>query len=198
MTKEVFINGKYLQALSLLSAQNDIRYYFNALNLRFKTNSVIIEATDGVVIGALKIDLPDQIGGANQFQPDECCLIPIECLANINPKERYMITQEDGIISIKCDGFCVSKPEIQANYPNISEWFKKQTANKIEPSNFDPDLLNRFYKVGKILDAKNMPILIQRGTAPATVLFHQPHNFIGGVASLVVLDKPTIPEWVLN
>jgi hypothetical protein len=198
MKKEVFIHGKYLLALSLLSATDNLGFYTNAVNLRFKTNSVIIEATDKTTCGALKIDLPNQIGGTNQFQPNECCLIPIECLAHISPQERYMITQEDGIISIKCDGFCVSKPEIQANYPNISEWFKKQTANKIEPSNFDPDLLNRFYKVGKILDAKNMPLLIQRGTAPATVLFQQPHNFIGGVASLVVLDKPTIPEWVLN
>ncbi|PIT21471.1 hypothetical protein [Snodgrassella alvi] len=198
MKKQVFINGKYLRALSLLSAKDDIRYYVNAVNLRFKTNSVIIEATDHLVVGALKINLPEQIGGENQFQPDDCCIIPIECLAKINPKVHYIITQEDGIISIKSDGFCASEPEIQAIYPDIPKWFKDQCSKEIKPSNFDPELLNRFRKVGKILDSNNTPILIQRGMASVTVLFQQTPNFIGGISPFWPLKEPTIPEWVFD
>jgi hypothetical protein len=200
MKKEVFISGEYLLALSMLSCTDDLGEYtgLSGVHLRFKEDSVFIEATNYMSGGVLKLDIPDQIGGENQFQPNDTCIIPLKCLMNVEPKRRYMIKLENDIISVSYNGISISSPVIEKDYPNVAKWVKIQSTKDVESADYNPDLLNVFRNIGSMLGAGYIPSLIQRGAMPATVLFRLLPDFVGFITPFIFAKVPVIPEWLNN
>jgi hypothetical protein len=226
MKKEVIIPGNYLLGMAQL-ALNDSEAYVNPIlanvdpdaprkkllsniHLRFKEDSVFIEASCWKAGGVLNFYTPDQIGNENQFQPNDTCIIPLQLVNRLDPDDLYTVTLDNGFIFIKSKETGIQKslpePEVKGTYPDLVKFIQKNSINKIEPAHYPLGLLERFRDAGNIFFIRPhflgsaMPYLTQRGESPATVVFRPFPEFVGYIKPYIVKDidphNMTLPEWL--
>ena len=192
-TMEITIETETLQAMLILAAKKDVRYYLQGVLLETGPKGARLVSTDGHLMGVYKIegDFPVSSG----ILPAD--FITTVCkLAGKQSKVYLKVTPGD-IPVYSTLGF--SMPGIDAKYPDWQRMLPRETVSGIA-GQFDPDLLVRFKKAGKLFGRENPIVSIgYAGPGSAALVDVGVDNFIGLVMPVRADNAPTdSPAWALE
>lgn len=190
-----------MKAMLNLAATKDVRYYLCGLHIVQDKRGTIVEATDGHVLGMLRLDTEVQAPSkvildrdslkpllGTKRQSDE--VVEFEVSAGDLPTQAKVTARVMGMASTfnAVDGVFPDCSRVTPRYASI-------LATPDEPANFDPDLLAKFVACAKELGMKGHVWLRQRGESQALVSIGV-SDFVGVVMPVLGSEKPTIPWWV--
>lgn len=112
----MIIHGKYLKALALLAPKKDIREYLLGVHIEVKGSQAILVATDGAVLGALRVTLTEEY-------ETHTFTIPLSLLTMITTKEEVTVTytkdeQGPGTVTLTQCGQVLSGKAVEGTYPD--------------------------------------------------------------------------------
>lgn len=181
-TNQVRIKGSDILAIKCFASVNDIRVYLNDVAIMFEAGSVFLAATDGLVLGKIKV-------GELECEP-KVCFLPFGWLKSIKETDSIVIT--DGFISLNesnpvelLDG---------SKFPDIGRILHSCITKNDEArvSDLHPMQTVKFYKFATMLGFKNdaaIPIFHTNGDEPALVWFRGIRDFQGVIMPLYYLRK---------
>ena len=180
-TNQVRIKGSDILAIKCLAAVDDVRFYLKEVAIMFEAGSVFLAATDGHVLGKLKV-------GELECEP-KVCFLPYGWMKSIKKTDSIVIT--DDFISMNesnpvelIDG---------SKYPEIGRIFKNCITKNDEArmSDLHPMQTVKFYKFATMLGFKNdaaIPRFHTNGTEIAVVWFKVIPDFHGVIMPMVFKD----------
>lgn len=111
----MIIHGKYLKALSLLAPKKDSRSHLLGVYVEVKGSQAILVATDGAILGALRVTLTEEF-------ESHAFTIPLSLLTMITTKEEVTVTytkdeQWPGTVTLTQCGRVLSGKAVEGTYP---------------------------------------------------------------------------------
>lgn len=194
MENQFTISQSTLDAMLILAAKKDIRYYLNGLHIEFNSQITRVIGCDGHKLGIFQTVSGDNIGAGS-------ITIPRETIENL-PKKSGVLTftmaetfTADGIkaawfINLG-GGAIIPFTPCESKYPDFRRVVHGvQTAGTSGvAAGFNLDYLNQFEKCGNLLAGSKLRVgnrlrLHHNGDAAALVLLNCVDNFAGVVMPL--------------
>lgn len=180
-TNQVRIKGSDILAIKCLAAANDIRVYLNEVAIMFEAGSVFLAATDGHVLGKIKV-------GKLECEP-KVCFLPFGWLKSIKKTDILVIT--DGFISM--NGANPVELLDGSKYPDFGRILHNCITKDDEArmSDLHPMQTVKFYKFATMLGFKKdaaIPRFHTNGAETALVWFKDIPEFHGIIMPLVFKD----------
>lgn len=176
-----FISRKYLKALEVTAAQQDIRSHLISVHFIATRNATYAASTDG-----------HRLGVVNQIMDNEyldCDRLELTVPLNAIKAIKHQAKRADDLIVIEKSGehWLVSdhvldvasgfRP-IETRYPDIQRIIPKETSGEI--AQFNAEYIGDFAKVSKALCLKHPhPIISHNGSSPSIVEFEDEHSYFG-------------------
>lgn len=178
---QVRIKGSDILAIKCFASVNAIRYYLDEVAIMFEAGSVFLAATDGLVLGKIKV-------GELECEP-KVCFLPYGWMKSIKKTDSIVIT--DGFISMN-----EAKPVELLDgsiFPDISPMLRRCITKNDEAriGDLHPMQTVKFYKFATMLGFKNIaaiPIFHTNGTEMALVWFKDIPDFHGIIMPLLLKD----------
>ena len=186
-----------IRAMLHLAATKDIRFYLNGLHIVQDGRGTIVEATDGHVLGLLRV--------SEAPMPPAKVILDRDSLKPLTGTKR----QSDEVVEFYVDGDTVKASamgmlttfkRVDGVFPDVSRVTPRAetlAATPDAPANFNPALLVRFWDCARELGTKGYIQLRQRGQDSALVSIGL-DNFTGVVMPIRANDKFLTPWWVHN
>lgn len=186
-----------VRAMLNLSATKDVRYYLNGLHVVQDARGTIVEATDGHVLGMLRVDDKPHAKPAS-------VIMPTDALKTLRGTKR----EGDQLIE-----FSVSGEYVTASRGGTVSTFKAvegrfPDCRRVTPTNaqlakdeapqvaqFNPELLARFVDCATDLGMKGNMAVRPRGNGPALVSIDR-DDFVGVVMPWRQETPERVAEWV--
>ncbi len=113
----MIIHGKYLKALALLAPKKEIRFYLIGVHVEVKGSQAILVATDGSVLGALRVTLTEEY-------ETHTFTIPLSLLTMITAKDEVTVTytkteQGPGTVTLIQGDRVLSGKAVEGTYPSF-------------------------------------------------------------------------------
>ncbi len=111
----MIIHGKYLKALALLAPKKEPRSYLIGVHVEIKGSQAILVATDGAVLGALRLTLSEEV-------ESHAFTIPLSLLAMITAKDEVTVTytkeeQGPGTVTLIQGDRVLTGKAVEGTYP---------------------------------------------------------------------------------
>ena len=180
-TNQVRIKGSDILAIKCFASVNAVRFYLDEVAIMFEAGSVFLAATDGIVLGKIKV-------GELECEP-KVCFLPYGWMKSIKKTDSIVIT--DGFISLNesnpvelLDG---------SKFPDIGRILHSCITKNDEAKMGDlhPMQTVKFYKFATMLGVKKIaaiPRFHTNGTEMALVWFKDIPDFHGIIMPLVLKD----------
>jgi len=183
-----------LKAMLVLAATKDVRYYLNGLHVRQGQFGTIIEATDGHLLGMLRI--------STEPKPQAEVILERDSLKPLLGTKRQAdelveFYVSEGVVKAAAVGINLTMKAVDGVFPDTSRVTPKNGDLLIEPdapSAIDPYLLVRFAEVSAALDGGKVWVR-QRGQGTCLVNIEVP-DFIGVVMAMRGYEQFNVPVWV--
>jgi len=112
----MIIHGKYLKALALLAPKKEPRYYLIGVHIEVKGSQAILVATDGSVLGVLRLTLAEEV-------ESHAFTIPLSLLAMITAKDAVTVTytkeeQGPGTVTLIQGDRILTGKAVEGTYPD--------------------------------------------------------------------------------
>lgn len=184
-----------IRAMLHLAATKDIRFYLNGLHIVQDGRGTIVEATDGHLLGCLRVS--------------EAPMPPAKVILDRDSLKPLMGTkrQSDEVVEFYVDGDTVKASamgmlatfkRVDGVFPDVSRVTPRAetlATTPDSPANFNPALLMRFCDCARELGTEGYIQLRQRGQDSALVSIGL-DNFTGVVMPVRDDDKFLTPWWV--
>lgn len=184
-----------IRAMLHLAATKDIRFYLNGLHIVQDSRGTIVEATDGHVLGCLRV--------SEAPMPPAKVILDRDSLKPLTGTKR----QSDEVVEFYVDGDTVKASamgmlttfkRVDGVFSDVSRVIPRAEtleATPDAPANFNPTLLVRFWDCARELGTEGYIQLRQRGLDSALVSIGL-DNFTGVVMPVRADDKFLTPWWV--
>lgn len=111
----MIIHGKYLKALALLAPKKEPRYCLIGVHIEVKGSQAILVATDGAILGALCVILPEIV-------EEHSFTIPLSLLTMLTTKDEVIVSyvkdeQGPGTVTLIQGDRVLSGKAVEGNYP---------------------------------------------------------------------------------
>lgn len=111
----MIIHGKYLKALALLAPKKDSRTHLLGVHVEVKGSQAILVATDGAVLGALRLILTEEF-------EQHSFTIPLSLLTMITAKDEVTVAytkekQGPGTVTLTQSGKVLAGRAVEGTYP---------------------------------------------------------------------------------
>ena len=164
------LTRKNIRALLHFAAKKDPRYYLNALCVTQNNRGTVLEATNGHVLGIIRVDQAPQAENRVIISRDDC-----EKLKGTKKQgdEELHFTVEGTRISceIPSQGLIMHFASIDAKFPDTDRVVPKY--NPSEPqiaATYNPEYIQAFSDASaELMSAKSIPVVYQRGNDAALV-----------------------------
>ena len=169
--RNIYFVGGVLNAMSILSAKKDIRYYLNGVLLEVDNKLIRAVATDGHLLGVYQ----QSNKNGDEGEPFRV-IVPHEVIEKLNKKALHHTLSKEG------DKYVIDNVGFSGIDGTFPDYMRVFPTGKIsgEIAQFNPDFIARFTKVGKALGMKNpMPTIGHNGTGTALVDIGKPDYFAG-------------------
>ena len=180
-TSQVRIKGSDILAIKCFASVNDIRVYLKEVAIMFEAGSVFLAATDGHVLGKIKV-------GELECEP-KVCFLPFGWMKSIKKTDSIVIT--DGFISMNESNLVELLDG--SKFPDIGRILHSCITKNDEArmSDLHPMQTIKFYKFATMLGFKNIaaiPRFHTNGVEKALVWFKDIPDFHGIIMPLVLKD----------
>jgi len=179
----MLIHGKYIKAAALFAPKKDPRYYLNSLCFEVHSDYVVLVATSGHTLCAIKVDVdPGQESGS--------FIVGHDLLASFDHKSDVEVTFTDGEVKLKQSGREVSGKLIDATYPGWRRVVPAKTSGEVAQFAFEN--MSVALKAKRMLhgDSKIQDLYIcHNGRDPAVVEM--------GIPNAIVVVSPFRSEEVI-
>lgn len=179
----ITVNAAHFAAALHLASKKDVRYYLNGVLVEGMENETRCAATDGHVLGVARARSENGMGGQ-----DVVTLIVPRDIAELivkttKGKGLFNLCHLDGKWTAETVRGGFGFAPIDGRFPDYRMVIPTDLNN--EPSQFDPELMARFGKVGKSLGVKPHPTVHHNGEAGACrVVFDGRDDFLGVIMPL--------------
>ena len=194
----MIINLKALKAVALFCSKDETRYYLKGVNLQFRSDHVIMCATNGHMLSVIKQDFADPLDSAI---PDT--IVPIELIDRIKLHRAtdYAELYVDGRrVSITYMGATYQDGSIDGSFPDFRRVIPQTVSG--ETAQFDPQYVTIFAKAKAMLSGIKTPLvpISHNGLSPALMDWVQcDDTHVSGFGVLMPLrNKETLsvpPIW---
>lgn len=176
-----FISRKYLKALEITAAQQDIRDYLISVHFIATRKATYAVSTDGHRLGVVNLVMDNEFLDCDRLE----LTVPLNAIKAIKNQakraddliviektgEHWLVS--DHILNIS-SGF---RP-IEARYPDVHRVIPKETSGEV--AQFNAEYIGDFAKVSKALYLKYPhPIISHNGNSPSIVEFEGEHSYFG-------------------
>lgn len=189
------LSRKQIKAFLLFTAGvKDVRYYLRGLHIRQDARGTILEATNGHIMGRLRIDASPK-PMRNVIMGSEHLASWAKCgKRDLDQLVEFYVTA-DGTITASCAGMTSSFKALDGTFPDTDRITPKVPLGEPEPATYNPEYIVAFHDAAKLLvSEKAYPVLLQRGNQVAIVGIGDP-EFLGLLMPLREECTPTLPEW---
>lgn len=174
------LTRKNIRALLHFAAKKDPRYYLNALCVTQNQRGTVLEATNGHVLGIIRVDQAPQAENRVIIGRDDC-----EKLKGTKKQgdEELHFTVEGTRISceIPSQGLIMHFAAIDAKFPDTDRVVPKYDGGAQIAATYNPEYLMAFALASEELRGKKyMPVVYQRGNDAALVSLGN-DDFVGVV-----------------
>jgi len=161
----MMINLKALKAVALFCSKDETRYYLKGVNLQFRSDHVIMVATNGHMLSVIKQDFADPL---DSIIPDT--IVPIELIDRIKLHRAtdYAELYVDGRrVSITYMGATYQDGSIDGSFPDYRRVIPASVSG--ETAQFDPQYITIFAKAKAMLSGIKTPLvpISHNGLSPA-------------------------------
>ena len=156
--KAILLPMNSLKAMSVLASKQDIRYYLNGVLVESNKSYTRMVATDGHLLGIYQIK--ETAHNDEEFS----IIIPNEIIAKLDKKDNFLSTNEHGNWSI--DGIAFTP--VDGKFPDYMRVMPSAPATG-ESAQFNHELIARFAKCSKLLNANKTPVIAHNGGSSALV-----------------------------
>lgn len=186
MSNQFVISQNVLDAMLVLAAKKDIRYYLNGLNIEWNSNTTRVIACDGCKLGIYQAASGDNVGAG-------VITIPRDVIENLPKKAGTLafIELAAGQWQIDAGLSSIKFAPCDSKYPDVRRVVHGlQTAGTSGvAAGFNLTYLNEFEKCGNLLAGSKLRVgnrlrLHHNGDAAALVLLNCVENFAGVVMPL--------------
>lgn len=160
------INIRAMKAVANFVSNEETRYYLNGVNVEFCGDHIVMVATNGHILGALRqaVDEP-AIGGS--------VIVPLSMLAKIKVSRKgpdeATLAVDGRQISIKYDCVTYAGDAIDGTFPNWRAIFPKDKASGVA-AHYNPKYPAIFAKAAKELNSNPASAMIaHNGPNPAII-----------------------------
>ena len=161
----MIINLKALKAVALFCSKEETRYYLKGVNLQFRSDHVIMVATNGHYLTALRQSLEEPLDS-----PIADTIIPIELI------DRIKLTKHDDKAELYVDGHKVTITYMGATYVDghidatFPDWRRVSPSSVSgEAAQFDAAYPALFLKAARMFDKSAQIKIGHNGLSPALV-----------------------------
>lgn len=170
---KIYTKFSALRAISVLAAQDDIRYYLNGVLVEASASVTRLVATNGHVMG-----IYDNTEQENELddRASVSFIIPAAALALLKPAKNKLdqLVIENGTLTV-VGGASVNFTAVDGKFPDYIRVIPDKVTG--ETAQFNPDYIADFKKTYKLLNAKTFHIH-HNGNSGAIVDFAT-DNFLG-------------------
>lgn len=186
MSNQFVISQNVLDAMLVLAAKKDIRYYLNGLNIEWNSNTTRVIACDGCKLGIYQAASGDNVGAGT-------ITIPRDVIESLPKKAGTLafIELAAGQWQIDAGLSSIKFAPCDSKYPDVRRVVHGlQTAGTSGvAAGFNLTYLNEFEKCGNLLAGSKLRVgnrlrLHHNGDAAALVLLNCVENFAGVVMPL--------------
>jgi DNA polymerase III beta subunit, central domain len=161
----MIINLKALKAVALFCSKEETRYYLKGVNLQFRSDHVIMVATNGHYLTALRQSLDEPLDS-----PIADTIIPIELI------DRIKLTKHDDKAELYVDGHKVTITYMGATYVDghidatFPDW-RRITPFSVsgEAAQYDASYAALYIKAARMFDKSAQIKIAHNGLSPALV-----------------------------
>jgi len=194
----MMINLKALKAVALFCSKDETRYYLKGVNLQFRSDHVIMVATNGHMLSVIKQDFADPL---DSIIPDT--IVPIELIDRIKLHRAtdYAELYVDGRrVSMTYMGATYQDGSIDGSFPDYRRVIPASVSG--ETAQFDPQYITIFAKAKAMLSGIKSPLVTisHNGLSPALMDWVQcDDTHILGFGVLMPVRQQTLltapPAW---
>lgn len=146
---QVYLDSKAIAAIKVFAPEKDVRFYLNGVNLEVHQNAVYLIATNGNLMGCMRIVQENKDVEVNK--PIKNVILPVDMLKRIKPKRLQGVgitlgepeSKESNArpITLSYDGVTTSGTTLDGVFP---DWQRVIPSNVTgETAQFDPQLIAR-------------------------------------------------------
>ncbi len=178
-----------------LAATKDIRYYLNGLHVIQDARGTIIEATDGHVLGMLRIGETPKPPAKVILGRD--ALKPLTAGTKKQMDDIVEFSVDGGNVTAACNGVVTTFKAIEGVFPDTARVTPNNDALEAtpdSPAQINPELLVRFVDVSAALNGNHVWVR-HRGDGTCLVSIERP-EFVGVVMAMRGYEQFSVPDWV--
>jgi len=176
-----FISRKYLKALEITAAQQDIRDYLISIHFIATKKATYAVSTDGHRMGIVNFTVDNEYLDCERLE----LTVPLNAIKAI----KHQVKRADDLIVIEKSGehwfvndiilnVASGFRPIESRYPDIERVIPKETSGEV--AQFNAEYIAEFGKVSKILGLKHPhPIIGHNGSSASTVEFEEETKWFG-------------------
>ena len=161
----MMINLKALKAVALFCSKEETRYYLKGVNLQFRSDHVIMVATNGHYLTALRQTLEEPLDS-----PIPDTIVPIELIDRIKISKHLDVCElyvDKGRITITYCGATYADGAIDGSFPDWSRVSPSSVSG--EAAQFDAAYPALFMKAARMFDKSAQIKIAHNGLNPALV-----------------------------
>ena len=164
-TNAMMINLKALKAVALFCSKDETRYYLKGVNLQFRSDHVIMCATNGHMLSVIRQAFADPLDS-----PIPDTIVPIELIDRIKLHKAldYAELYVDGRrVSITYMGATYQDGSIDGSFPDFRRVIPQNVSGEV--AQFDPQYITIFAKAKAMLSGIKTPLvpISHNGLGPA-------------------------------
>ena len=184
-----------IKAMLTLVATKDVRYYLNGLHVKQNSFGTFIEATDGHLLGMLRVSSEPRFPDANVILGRD----ELKALAGTKRQSDEVVEfHVDGdVVKAAVAGMQTTFKRIDGVFPDVARVTPTNGALAAEPdapAQFNPALLARFAECSEVLGSGKVWVR-HRNSGTCLVSIENP-EFIGVVMAMRGYEPITVPHWV--
>ncbi len=184
-----------IKAMLVLAATKDIRYYLNGIHVSQDQRGTIIEATDGHVLGMLRIGEAPNPPAKVILGRD--ALKPLTAGTKKQMDDIVEFSVDGGNVTASCGGMVTTFKAIDGVFPDVTRVIplaKTLDSSPDAPAQINPALLVRFVDVSSALNGNHVWVR-HRGDGTCLVSIERP-EFVGVVMAMRGYEQFSVPDWV--
>jgi DNA polymerase III sliding clamp (beta) subunit (PCNA family) len=191
----MILNLKALKAVALFCSKEETRYYLKGVNLQFRSDHIIMIATNGHYLTMLRQKLDEPL---DTIPPDT--IVPIEFIDTIKLSKHLDVAElyiEAGRITVTYCGATYSSGSVAASFPDTKRIIPSSVSG--ETAQFDVAYPALYQKAAKMFRKDGQVKIAHNGENPALVDWFEPCDGLQAFGVLMPMRARSFakapPEW---